>query len=223
MSLPVATLVDMSGALKNEARILRLAARSGGVCHRGDLIEAGVSANSIDRRVGTGQLKPVTRGVYVVESLSDDTTGLHVARLSLPDDALSHESAGRLRKLAVRPAGEVVDVLVPNGCRRTVPGLRLHQTRTLTEDDVGMVGPFRVTSLERTLVDLAGVLGRARLHHVVEDLVRSGRRTPGQLRWVLESFARRGVRGITKLRLILDEFDGDGISVGVITSRADAP
>jgi very-short-patch-repair endonuclease len=80
------------------------------------------------------------------------------AVLACGDDAvLSHRSAAVLLELLEDRWG-FVDVTTPRRGRKGTEGIRLHRTRRLDSADVVVVRAIRVTTVERTLVDLADVV-----------------------------------------------------------------
>ncbi len=72
-----------------------------------------------------------------------------------PGAVLSHRAAAALHELA--GAGPAIDVTVPRRARRR-PGMRVHQARALDPRDTTSVQGIPVTSIPRTLLDLAGIL-----------------------------------------------------------------
>jgi hypothetical protein len=85
--------------------------------------------------------------------------------------ALSHHSAAALLGLA-RPHRGPVDVTSPHG-RRGKDGIALH-TGLLLSDEVGITAAIPVTSVARTLLDLAGTVGGKRFEQLSEEADRLG-------------------------------------------------
>jgi hypothetical protein len=88
------------------------------------------------------------------------------ALAALPLGALSHLAAARV--LAFGLDEESVEISVPPGTRNRLAGVRIHQS-PLPGHHVIRRGGFRLTNVERTLVDLGKVPGPTKLH-------RNGRR-----------------------------------------------
>ncbi|HKG37304.1 MAG TPA: DUF559 domain-containing protein [Solirubrobacterales bacterium] len=88
-----------------------------------------------------------------------------------PRALLSHISAAHLWDLAPTTAA-VAHVTVPHGVRRH-RGIRLHRSRTLTDEDHALVDAVPVTSVARTLLDLASA-APARLDRALEQAERLG-------------------------------------------------
>jgi very-short-patch-repair endonuclease len=72
-----------------------------------------------------------------------------------PAAKLSHRAGGDLQR--IRPADARPEVTVPEVSRR-VPGVIVHRTRMLDPQDFVVVDGVPVTSVARTLLDLAGTL-----------------------------------------------------------------
>jgi hypothetical protein len=84
-----------------------------------------------------------------------------------PNALLSHKSAASLWSL--RPAGSHrIDVTVAGASRRGPRGVALHRTRRTHRDDRSACDGIPVTSVSRTLVDLAGGVRRRELERAVE-------------------------------------------------------
>jgi Protein of unknown function (DUF559)/Transcriptional regulator, AbiEi antitoxin len=153
-----------------DAEIARLADRQGGIVERGQLRSLGLSASAIDRRVRTGRLHARFRGVYSVGHSVVGPTGLRWAAVlaSGPGAVLSHASAAAAWEI-VRSAARTVDVLVALGGRKPQPGIRLHRTRAIEDDEATALHGLPITTPPRTLLDLAAAgLNRTRLELAVD-------------------------------------------------------
>jgi hypothetical protein len=88
-----------------------------------------------------------------------------------PGAALSHRSAAALWQL--RPSSGRIELTVPAVCRE-VSGVRIYRTRMLHPQDFTLVEGIPVTSVARTLLDLAAVLRPPDLEVVLDRAERSG-------------------------------------------------
>jgi len=142
-----------------DARIAAIATRQHGVASLGQLLASGLSRSQIKWRVRRRRLHPVRRGVYAVgHSLLGSEGRWLAAVLAFGDGAaLSHVSAAAL--WGIRPsASALIDVTVPSRSGRAQrPGIRIHRG-PLPPEDVMVRDVIPVTTLARTLVDLAGVI-----------------------------------------------------------------
>jgi hypothetical protein len=86
-----------------------------------------------------------------------------------PEAVLSHQDAATLHDL--RPVGGgLIHVSAPS--RHVLKGIRCHRVRTLHPDDGVVIEGIPVTSLERTLLDLAETLHPQRLRDGLEQAQR---------------------------------------------------
>jgi uncharacterized protein YjiS (DUF1127 family) len=171
------------------------------VVARRHLIAVGVGAEAIKHRLANHRLYRVHRGVYAIGTPHLDRLGRWLAAvLACGDGAvLSHRSAAALWGLLNPVAGPIeVTVLGRWSSRRA--GIRVHAMRSLLRVDVSQTRGIPCTTVERTLIDIAGgpapeleraveqafalrLLGRNRM---AEALARaSGRRGVGELRRLL--------------------------------------
>jgi hypothetical protein len=132
---------------------------------RPELLAAGFSDDEVRRLVRTGLLTPVRRGVYVQGDVPEDALARHVLNVlaavgELAGDAVvSHASAAVLHGLRiwrVRLDRVHVTRLRRGGGRR---GSRVHvHPAPLDPDEIVTIAGVRVTSLARTVADLARTL-----------------------------------------------------------------
>lgn len=210
---------------ENVKLILSVAARRSGCCTRRELLEDGLSSTAIERYCKTGLLEPLRSGVYVVPWLVDTRTARFGALASLSTGAISFYSAGREYRLPVPAddAGLGVEVTVPIGVGgRSIPGVTVHRTRLPFEIDVVEVDGLRVTSLARTVFDLAPRVGSKRLRHIMESAMIHGVLDEAEFRACYQMLARRGVRGLSKLRLVMGElFRDEPMLQSILESRVE--
>ena len=139
----------------------RLAHRQHGVVGRRQLLAAGIGVDLIERRMRSGHLVPLHRGVYAVGHKRLRIEGIWVAAVLAcgPGAVLSHRDAAALWNLR-RTSRVTTDVTVPtrNG-RRQRPGITVHRSSTLSlTDSVLTRHGISVTTPARTLLDLADVV-----------------------------------------------------------------
>ena len=136
--------------------IAELAARQHGVVSRWQLLEIGLSADAIDRRIHDGWLHPVFRGAYAVGHPALPPWGrAHGAVLTCgPDALLSHRSAGELWGL-LRTSRYVIDVTLPRRIRGQ-RGIAVH----FGSPDRAVRDGIPVTTVPQTLLDIASLGSR---------------------------------------------------------------
>ena len=187
----------------SSTKVWELAARQHGVVARAQLISLGYRPQAIKRRVASGRLHPVWRGVYAVGRPQLGRHGLWMAAVLTcgPGAALSDGSAGAL--LGIVRDSRVIDVTVPASvARRGRVGIAIHRRATLAAEDVTDHLGIPVTSAIRTLVDLASRLEDERLERAIGEADKLDLIDPAGLRRELERFVAQP--GVARLRETLD-------------------
>jgi very-short-patch-repair endonuclease/predicted transcriptional regulator of viral defense system len=181
--------------------IAAIASRSHGVITRLEMLGAGLSGADIDRRARRGALIRVHRGVYRVghSAPSIDADYLAAVRACGPSGLLFGRAAAfflSLVKLAAAPRPQVAVTT-----ERRVPGIRTRRDRRGAERDAATYRAIPITSVARTLVDLAG---RSTINEFARACHEAGvihRTTPAQVKAVL---ARRpSTPGAAKVRAVM--------------------
>jgi hypothetical protein len=160
----------MRGLDAIEIEIHALAARQHGLVARRQLLGLGLGEDAIDHRLSNGRLRRLHRGVYALGHAQLRREGRTLAVvLSVGDDAvLSHRSAAGLWGL--RPWGGTfveVSILGAKGVRRR-PGRIVHRSADLPHDERTVERGVPVTTVPRTLLDLAAVVPAHHLRRAVE-------------------------------------------------------
>jgi hypothetical protein len=123
------------------------------VVSRAQCLRAGLTAEGIRWRLGAGRLFAIHRGVYAVGHPGLLFEGRCVAAVLATGGWAGHGAAAVLWGLR-RPHRGVIDVVTATR-RRAQAGIRVHRTRSLTDNDVTYRHRVPVTNLRRTLIDLA--------------------------------------------------------------------
>lgn len=148
-----------------------IADRQYGVLTRDQLFRSGLSAHGIHERVRTKRLLRLHRGVYAPGHKRLRRNGyLLAAVLACGEEAVaSHGSAAELWNIRGN-ASSVVDVTVPsqNGRVRR-KGIRTHRSGRLGPADVTIKDGIPVTTVARTLLDLADVLNHQALKRAIDE------------------------------------------------------
>jgi len=167
------------------------------------LLGLGFSEGSIKHRVDRGRLHPVGRGVYAVGQPHLTREGRWMAAVLACGEAaaLSHRSAGALWGIGVERAGRIdVSIRRKSDVRR--PGIHVRVRPSLSAGDVGSRRRIPVTTLVRTLIDLATELSRSQLERAVNEADKHDLVDPEGLRSALNEYA--GQPGVRLLRTLLD-------------------
>lgn len=163
------------------------------VC-RTQLLDAGVPRTTIGDRVRSGRLIRLHRGVYAVGHARLRREGRWLAAvLAVGRGAvLSHRDAAGLHDL--RPANHTLTDVTTTANRPDEPGIRVHRTRVLDARDITTINGIPVTTVARTLVDLAGL--RLPHDHLTRAIKEAERRGAFDLHALEAAMARtRGRRG----------------------------
>jgi hypothetical protein len=208
--------------------IRALAERQHGVVARRQLLDLGVGTRTVQRRCEVGLLIPVLHGVFALGHRRISRNGESMAAVLAcgPGAALSHGSAAQLWGL--RGSRGAIEVIRRSGGARH-RGIRLHQTRRLGARETTEEAGIPVTSIERTLLDMAGRLDPKQLERMLVAADRSGRLRWPELSRLLER--GRGCRGAGRLRRVAAEVDPravdtlSGVEVDflVLCRKADIP
>jgi very-short-patch-repair endonuclease len=171
--------------------------RQEGVAERSQLRAAGLGEKAIDHRLATGRYRRVHERVYALGPLSARGT-LVAALLAGGDEAqLSHASALVPFRLLAKVV--TVDLAVPRQ-RRDTSLLRFHRL-TLPPDETTRRDGLRVTTIERTLFDIAAT--GADIRRLAHEAIAKKLTTQAKL----SAFAarHRGERGAPAMRRIAGE------------------
>ncbi|HET9676006.1 MAG TPA: type IV toxin-antitoxin system AbiEi family antitoxin domain-containing protein, partial [Solirubrobacterales bacterium] len=157
----------MRGEMRSHSALADLAERQYGVVSYRQLRELGFSKGHVYRANEASRLQRVHRGVYAVGHSALSPYGrCRAALLAFNDNAvLSHRTAGWLWGL-FRQCPAEVDLLVPGKGRRK--GLRIHRVVALSDRDCGSIKRLAVTSLPRTLIDIAATEPERELNRAVD-------------------------------------------------------
>ena len=183
--------------------IAELAGRQHGVVSLPQLRDRGFGDTGIEGRLRRGLLLPIHRGVYAVGHGKLTVEGRWMAAVLAfgPRAVLSHRSAGRLWGLVPRGSTAPPEVTRPTAFRAR-PGIRAHQS-ALPDDEVEIVDGIPVTSLSRTLFDLAAVIGRRQLERAMSEAEVLGLTDRLSIPDLLVRYPRR--RGAATMRALLRE------------------
>jgi very-short-patch-repair endonuclease len=151
-----------------ERGLAALAGRQHGVVGRDQLLALGLGDGAIKARLQLGQLHSIHRGVYSVGHgrLTVRSKWLAAVLASGDGAVLSHGSAAALWGL-MRPRWSPVDITSSHG-RPGRDGIVLHRS-PLQDDERAVEARIPVTSVARTLLDLAGVLDGDSLQRAFEE------------------------------------------------------
>ncbi|MGH2916089.1 MAG: type IV toxin-antitoxin system AbiEi family antitoxin domain-containing protein [Solirubrobacteraceae bacterium] len=157
-----------------QQRALTIAAVQRGRASRRQLLDAGIASATIDRWVKAGLLRREHPGVFAIGPevsipLDAETAALLWAR---PGALLSHHTAALLWPLRMpRPqsADARIHVTVIGGSPGRREGIVAHRSRLLRAPDIRTHEGLRITSVARTLLDLAPLLAPRELARALDQ------------------------------------------------------
>jgi very-short-patch-repair endonuclease len=150
--------------------LVRVARGQWGVVTRDQLAGLGLGANGIAQWVRAGRLIRLHVGVYALghDRLRREGNWLAAVIACGPGAALSHRDGAALWELR-RCNSALIDVTVPSQNGRRRPGIRIHRSGRLRPEDVTVRHGIPVTTVARTLLDLADVLDGQALRRAVTE------------------------------------------------------
>jgi predicted transcriptional regulator of viral defense system len=152
-----------------DAHIAALAGRQHGVVSARQLNELGVKRGAIAHRLATGRLHRIHPAVYAVghSILSLKAQFMAAALAAGAGAAISHAAAAYLHGLLAFYATRI-DVTSPRRLASS-PTIRPHRTRTLQPRDITTVDGIPVTTVARTLLDLAATAPQRHLERALDQ------------------------------------------------------
>jgi predicted transcriptional regulator of viral defense system len=159
----------------------RIAARQHGRVTWQQLVDEGVHRHAIQRWLEDGRLHRVHDGVYAVGHPGRSLYGDYMAAVLACGDgaALSHRAAAYLLRL-LRGTPPRPEVTVPTTAGRSRRGIIIHRVRALPQRDTMRLHGMAITTVPRTLLDLAPQLAPEQLtracheawvHHDLEPAI----------------------------------------------------
>ena len=212
-SVPIGGKSRFRGA---DEAIGALAEQQHGVVNRAQMRGMGFGPSAIESRLRRGSLYRVHQGVYAVGHRTLTVEGRWMAAVlaSGPGAVLSHRSAGHLQGIVPRTPIE------PEVSRPTTfkarPGIVAH-CASLPADEFGEIRGIPVTSLSRTLFDLAAVLPRRGVERALNETEVRGLTDRLSVPDLLERYPRRA--GSATLQALLDVEDARRRSRGTTSRR----
>jgi len=191
---------DMGGRSPSrslDALIAALADRQHGVAARTQLLARGVGGDAIDHRIAIGRLHVLHPGVYAVGHRVVSIRGRWMAAVLAAGSgaALSHRAAAGLWTIRQSTA---LEVTAPRRCRR--PGILTHRA-VLPADETTVLDGIPVTTVSRTILDLAAVLPAHQVESALSQADYRRRTDVLSLGDLVARYPHR--RGVTTIRKLL--------------------
>ncbi len=186
--------------------LARLTAPNHGVFLSSDALAVGITPQGLSRRCKKGVIRRLHSGVYAMTSVQPSPKQVLFAacRWGGAGSAASHRSAAGLWELD----GFDLDTIEIWSPRRLKSGRVEARLGAVPTSDLTAIDAIPVTKIERTLIDLAGVVDIDKLEDALDSALRRRLTTVNRLRFRVRSAVRR--RGIGNLRFLLEERDDRG-------------
>jgi Transcriptional regulator, AbiEi antitoxin len=200
-------------SLTPDQRVDRFAAGHHGLITRAEAFRLGLSNGQIHRRLAAGRLIVAASGVYRVPGAPVTWRQLALAACwsGPPDTSVSHVTAAAMADLTRPPS--TPQLTVPRGTSGRIRGARVHWS-PLDPLDRTIIDGIPTTSVARTLIDCAGLIGFGRLCDLVDSAFCSGVCHPAVIPAAIErAQAGRGRKGVTALRAAIEAWT-PGIAPG---------
>jgi very-short-patch-repair endonuclease/predicted transcriptional regulator of viral defense system len=179
-----------------------LAERQHGVTALRQLVEIGVTRKAVEFRLRCARLHRVHRGVYAVghRLLSADGWRMAAVLAAGPRAVVSHVDAAAIHGL-LQSSRAITEVTLPYR-RKPSRGIRAHYAR-LPPDEITTVRGIPVTTVPRTILDLAAVRRREDVERALHESEVQRLTDPLSLHDLLARYPRR--HGSRAVRAILTE------------------
>lgn len=190
-----------------DVRVAELAGRQFNRVSRQQLLELGFGERLIERRIASGRFVLVEEGVIAIAPvLEHDEWGRWMAAtLTAPSSVLSHFSAAAAWGAWDRPRAVETVARPGNGGPRRHGGVLAFRSTTL-EGDCTLLRGIPITTVPRTVLDLAPRISERALARLVRETARPGLTTIEELADAVGRHRRR--RGSGRLARALARYSG---------------
>lgn len=188
-----------------DQKITELASRQYGLFSRHQAFQLGATPRVVHRRLDSGRWQRVAPGVYSLAGWPPSwrrslwSAHLHVS----PASVVSHEAAAALHGLVLFPPGPVILTVRHGDHERMLQDGRVHQSTDLVPAHATRIDGLPVTTVARTLFDLAAVAGRERLGRSLDEAQVSKLCPLSDVQALYEQLRRPGKRGMKRLGQLL--------------------
>lgn len=203
----------------SEKAVMALAAAQHGVFSLDQARAHGMSIDQVKRRVRAGRWRRVHPAVYAVEGSFDSLTQRREAAALWfgRGCVFSHRTAAALWGLSRFEEDDSLVSIASTRHQEPPAGIRIFRIDALLARELGTVNGQRVTSVERTLLDLAATEHSAAVEAALDDALRRKLTTVDKLNHFIERTG--GTRGIRLLRRLTARRSGEGVTESELEAR----
>lgn len=182
------------------------AERQHGIVTLEELLARGVDQRTVERWSATGRLRCEAYGVYRIGGAPASFEGRVLAALRSYglDCWASHRTAAALWGLPGFPPDARVELVRRSRTSNQRTSARVHRSTRILDHHVTVLRQIPLTTLARTVFDLAPVLAEHRLDRTLEAALRTRSCTVPALYRVLHDLGGRGRPGTARMRAVLD-------------------
>jgi hypothetical protein len=186
--------------------LMELSARQYGLFSRSQALDLGISPGMLDRALDSGRITHEADAVYGIPGWPESWhRRLWRAYLATgPHAVVSFETAAAIERLTNYPPGRLV-LTTPHGDHHWHGLADMRQRTDMHPDHITVMQGLRVTTVVRTLFDLAAVSGKQRLAVAIEDAHIVGQCRLEELQAFYDELRRPGKKGMRMLGRILSE------------------
>lgn len=186
--------------------VIAHARSNGGIITTTEAQALGMDRATLARRVDSGVLERVKRGVFALPGFGSGHEADLDAACRRLNAVVSHESAGQMHEFDGLP-WVTPTVSVPHRHTNQFPGVFVHQLTDLSDDQVVTMRGLPVTNPERTIIDLAASVSDHRLHWILDRALATGMVDLQRLADLFSNLGRRGKPGTARMRRMLEVRD----------------
>jgi hypothetical protein len=152
-------------------RLAQVSRRQFGAFTYEQILAAGLSKAWLRQRLDRGDFVRLHRSVFALEMAPPlwERNAIAACLAGPPPTVLSHGSAARAFRMSLARDEALLEVTTPHESRWKPGGVRVHRTRFLHPADKAKVNRLPVTSVARTLIDLAATESGSVLRNVLDD------------------------------------------------------
>ncbi|HET9103564.1 MAG TPA: DUF559 domain-containing protein [Solirubrobacteraceae bacterium] len=186
--------------------LAHLARRQHGVFARWQLPPGQAITDALARRIAAGRLIVLHRGVYAFGHDHLTLRGRFMAAVLAhgPTAVVSHVSAAKLWDLLASDQ-RLVDITVPGTSRLRRRGIRVHRARELHPEEITELDGLPVTTVTRTICDIAAVRAERQVRRAINQADHHGRLSLDALQVAIDRHPTR--RGTRILRRVLSSYE----------------
>ena len=183
-----------------------LAAQQFGVMSKGQLISAGLSDKAIQHRTEKAMIEHIRPSVFRLTGTAGtwEQRVMAMCLWAAPGSVASHRTAAALWRLPNYDPGPLDLSTVRH---ITASDVNVYKVKELWPPDVSTVGPIPVTSIGRTMVDLAAISPQRLVEDATDEVLRRGLCSLEDLWGALRRASRARRNGTSMLRRVLEQTD----------------